>query len=40
MKFNQLYMRLPKRGFEPGQEKLFRDIVSAAVSKAANRLRS
>jgi hypothetical protein len=40
MKFNQLYMRLPKRGFAPGQEQLFRDIVSAAVPKAANRLRS
>jgi hypothetical protein len=38
MKFNQLYMRLPKRGFAPGQEQLFRDIVSAAVPKAANRL--
>src|SRR3954468_24912299 len=31
MKFNQLYMRLPKRGFAPGQETLFREIVSAAV---------
>jgi hypothetical protein len=39
MKFNHLYMRLPKRGFPPGQEKLFRDIVSAAVPAAANRLR-
>lgn len=38
MKFNQLYMRLPKRGFAAGQEQLFRDIVSAAVPKAANRL--
>ena len=39
MKFNQLYMRLPKRGFAPGQDKLFRDIVTAAVPAAANRLR-
>jgi hypothetical protein len=38
MKFNQLYMRLPKRGFAPGQEQAFRDIVSAAIPKAANRL--
>ena len=38
MKFNQLYMRLPKRGFAPGQEALFREIVSTAVPKAANRL--
>jgi hypothetical protein len=40
MKFNQLYMRLPKRGFAAGQESLFREIVSAAVPRAANRLRS
>jgi len=40
MKFNQLYMRLPKRGFEPGQEQLFRDIVSTAAPKAANRLKA
>lgn len=40
MKFNQLYMRLPKRGFAPGQENLFREIVSAAVPRAANRLRA
>lgn len=39
MKFNQLYMRLPRRGFAPGQEKLFREIVAAAVPKAANRLK-
>lgn len=39
MKFNQLYMRLPKRGFAPGQENLFREIVSVAVPRAANRLR-
>jgi len=31
MKFNQLYMRLPKRGFAPGQEQLFRQIVTVAV---------
>jgi hypothetical protein len=39
MKFNQLYMRLPKRGFAPEQESLFREIVSANVSAAANGLR-
>ena len=26
MKFNQLYMRLPKRGFAPGEEGLFREM--------------
>jgi len=40
MKFNQLYMRLPKRGFASGQENLFREIVSAAVPRAADRLRA
>jgi hypothetical protein len=39
MKFNQLYMRLPKRGFAPGEEAQFRALVSAAVPAAANRLR-
>ena len=38
MKFNQLYMRLPKRGFAAGQERLFREIIFAAVPRAANRL--
>lgn len=40
MKFNQLYMRLPKRGFAPGEEAQFRSIASAAVPAAANRLRA
>jgi hypothetical protein len=40
MKFNQLYMRLPKRGFAPGQENLFREIIFAVVPKSANRLRA
>jgi hypothetical protein len=40
MKFNQLYMRLPKRGFAPDQKKLFREIIFAAVPKSANRLRA
>ena len=40
MKFNQLYMRLPKRGFAADQERLFREIVSAAVPRAADRLRA
>ena len=39
MKFHQLYMRLPKRGFAPGEEAQFRELVSAAVPAAANRLR-
>jgi hypothetical protein len=38
MKFNQLYMRLPKRGFAPDEETLFREIVSAGVPRAANRI--
>jgi hypothetical protein len=38
MKFNQLYMRLPKRGFAAGQENLFREIVTVAVPRGANRL--
>jgi hypothetical protein len=37
MKFNQLYMRLPKRGFQPGEEARFRELVFAAVP--ANGLR-
>jgi hypothetical protein len=39
MRFNQLYMRLPKRGFAPGEEALFRETVSLAIPKPANRLR-
>ena len=39
MKFNRLYMRLPKRGFAPDQDMLFREIAMAAVPGAANRLR-
>jgi hypothetical protein len=38
LKFNQLYMRLPKRGFAPGEEKLFQTFAAAAVPKTANRL--
>lgn len=38
MKFNQLYMRLPKRGFAPGEEAQFRGLVSAAIPTAINRL--
>lgn len=38
MKFNQLYMRLPKRGFSPDQAALLREIALAAVPGAANRL--
>jgi len=40
MKFNRLYMRLPKRGFAAGEEKLFRALTSAAIPAAANRLRA
>lgn len=38
MKFSQLYMRLPKRGFAPGEEAQFRALVAAALRKGANRL--
>jgi hypothetical protein len=38
MKFNQLYMRLPKRGFVAEEEGLFRKMVSAGVPRAANRI--
>ena len=40
MKFNRLYMRLPKRGFAPDQDALFREIALIAVPGAANRLRA
>jgi len=39
MRFNQLYMRLPKRGFTPEQDGLFREIALVAVPRGANRLR-
>ena len=39
MKFNRLYMRLPKRGFSPDQDALLRAIALVAVPRAANRLR-
>jgi hypothetical protein len=39
MKFNRLYMRLPKRGFAPDQDALFREIALIAVPRGANRLR-
>jgi hypothetical protein len=38
MKFNQLYMRLPKRGFAPGEETAFRNQASVATPASANRL--
>jgi len=40
MKFGRLYMRLPKRGFAPGEEAQFRALASAAIPAAANRLRA
>ena len=40
LKFNRLYMRLPKRGFARDQEGLFRQIALVAVPGAANRLRA
>lgn len=39
MKFNQLYMRLPKRGFAPGEEALFRKLAAAGAPESANRLK-
>ena len=39
MKFNRLYMRLPKRGFAPDQDARFREIALVAVPGDANRLR-
>lgn len=38
LRFNRLYMRLPKRGFELGEEARFRDMARAAVPASANRL--
>ena len=38
LRFNRLYMRLPKRGFAPGEEARFRDMARAAVPATANRL--
>jgi fucose permease len=40
MKFRQLYMRLPKRGFGSGDETQFRAVVAAAVPNGAGRLRN
>jgi hypothetical protein len=40
IKFNRLYMRLPKRGFAPDQDALFREIALVAVPRSANRLGS
>jgi hypothetical protein len=40
MKFNRLYMRLPKRGFAPDQDALFREIALVAVPGTANRLKA
>ena len=40
MKFNRLYMRLPKRGFTPEQDVFFREIALVAVPGKANRLGS
>lgn len=40
MKFRQLYMRLPKRGFAPEDDMKFRVIVASAVPSAARRLRN
>jgi len=38
MKFNQLYIRLPKRGFAPDEEAQFRALAAAAVPPAVKRL--
>ena len=40
MKFNHLYMRLPKRGFAPDQDAFFREIALVAIPRNANRLGS
>ena len=40
MKFNRLYMRLPKRGFTPDQDAFFREIALVAIPRKANRLGS
>lgn len=39
MRFNQLYMRLPKRGFSADQDALFREIALVALRPGTNRLR-
>ena len=39
MKFDRLYMRLPKRGFAPDQDARFREIALVAVPGSANRLK-
>jgi hypothetical protein len=38
LRFNRLYMRLPKRGFGPGEETRFRDMARSAAPASANRL--
>ena len=40
MRFNQLYMRLPKRGFTPELDAFFREIALVALPRGANRLRA
>ena len=40
MRFNQLYMRLPKRGFTPEEDRFFREIALVALPRGANRLRA
>jgi hypothetical protein len=40
LKFNRLYMRLPKRGFSPDGDRFFREIALVAVPRGANRLRA
>lgn len=40
LKFNRLYMRLPKRGFAAEQDTFFREIVLVAVPRSTNRLRA
>lgn len=39
MRFNQLYMRLPKRGFTSEQDAFFREIALVGLRPGANRLR-
>lgn len=40
LRFNRLYMRLPRRGFGPGEETRFRDMARGGVPASANRLRT
>ena len=40
MKFGRLYVRLPKRGFGPGEQAQFRNFATTAAPASANRLKA